>query len=476
VQASRPSLILGVLALGGGAYALLQSLVVPALPVLQRDLHTSRSGVAWVFTSYLLAASVVTPIAGRLGDMFGKKRVLVVALVGLAAGSLLAAVVSSLALMIVARTIQGLGGAIFPLAFGIIRDEFPRERVAGAIALVSGILGIGGGLGIVLAGPILQHLSFHWLFWIPLAVTSVAAVAAIVFIPESTTREPGEIHWLGGALLSAWLVALLVAVSEGSTWHWGSAKTLGLFVLSALLAAAWIKAESRSRHPLVDMTMMRLSGVWTTNAAALLLGFGMYSAFILIPQFVQTPTSTGYGYGASVSQAGLFLVPTTIALMITSPIGGRLSNVVGSKVPLVLGSLTTTLAFVVLAMATSRWEIYLAAALVGVGVGFAFASMANLIVEAVPPGKTGVATGMNTIVRTIGGAIGAEVAASVLAGHLLSSGEPAKRGYTVIFLICVAVLLVGVLASLAVPGRRRRQAHSLELRASGLEVDSRKAA
>jgi EmrB/QacA subfamily drug resistance transporter len=461
-EASRRGLILGVLALGGGAYALLQSLVVPALPVLRSDLHTSTSGVAWIFTSYLLAASVVTPIAGRLGDMFGKKRVIVVALAGLAAGTLLAAVVTSLPLMILARTIQGLGGAIFPLAFGIIRDEFPRERVAGAIALISGILGIGGGLGIVLAGPILQHLSYHWLFWIPLVVTSVAAVAAVVFIPESPIREPGDVHWLGGALLSAWLVALLVAVSEGSAWGWGSAKTMGLFVLSGLFAAAWVKAESRSRHPLVDMKMMRLSGVWTTNAAALLLGFGMYSAFVLIPQFVEAPTSTGYGFGSSVSQAGLFLVPTTIALLITSPIGGRLSNVVGSKVPLVLGSLLTTIAFVVLAIADARWEIYLAATLVGAGVGFAFASMANLIVEAVPPGQTGVATGMNTIVRTIGGAIGAEIAATVLGAHLLASGEPAKHGYTITFSICVAVLLAGVLASLAVPGRRRRQAYALE--------------
>ncbi len=328
----------------------------------------------------------------------------------------------------------------------------------------------------MLAGPILQHLSYHWLFWIPLVVTSVAAVAAVVFIPESTIREPGDVHWLGGALLSAWLVALLVAVSEGSTWHWGSAKTLGLFVLSALFAAAWVKAESRSRHPLVDMTMMRLSGVWRTNAAALLLGFGMYSAFILIPQFVETPASTGYGFGASVSQAGLFLVPTTIALMITSPIGGRLSHAVGSKVPLVLGSILTTIAFAVLAIGGSRWEIYLAATLVGAGVGFAFASMANLIAETVPPGQTGVATGMNTIVRTIGGAIGAEIAASVLGAHVLASGEPTKHGYTITFSICVAVLLAGVLASLAVPGRGRRQAYSLKLVDRALARNSREAA
>src|SRR5262245_30782663 len=179
---SKHHVILAVLALGGGAYALLQSLVVPALTSLETDLDASASGVAWIFTAYLLAASVVTPIAGRLGDVFGKKRVLVVALLGLALGSLMAAVVGSLALMIVARTIQGLGGAIFPLAFGIVRDEFPAERVAGGIALISGLLGIGAGLGIVLSGPILAHLSYHWLFWIPLVFISIAAITAIAVI------------------------------------------------------------------------------------------------------------------------------------------------------------------------------------------------------------------------------------------------------------------------------------------------------
>jgi EmrB/QacA subfamily drug resistance transporter len=458
-EVSRPALILGVLALGCGAFALLQTIVAPALPVLQRDLHTSTSGAAWVFTSFLLASSVATPIAGRLGDMFGKKRVLVISLSLLAAGSLLAALATSLPLLIVARAIQGLGGAVYPLAFGIIRDQLPRERVASAIALVSSLLGIGGGLGIVVAGPILQHLSYHWLFWILLMLTSVASVSAVVFIPESTIRAPGKVHWLGGALLSAWLVALLVAVSEGATWHWGSAKTIGLFVLSGLLAAAWVKAESRSRQPLVDMKMMRLSGVWTTNAAALLLGFGQYSALIMIPQLVQAPASTGYGYGASVTQAGLFLVPTTIASMITSPISGRLSNVVGSKMPLVLGSILTCIAFGVLAIAGSRWEIYLATTLVGAGVGFSFASMAHLIVEAVPPAQTGVASGMNTIVRTIGGAIGAGLVASVLGAHLLASGEPTKHGYTITFSICAVVMVSSVLASIAVPGREPSRRH-----------------
>jgi EmrB/QacA subfamily drug resistance transporter len=451
----NPSAILAVLSLGGGAYALLQSLVVPALPVLQHDLHTSTAGVAWVFTSYLISASVVTPIAGRLGDMFGKRRVLVIALVGLAIGSVLAAVVTTLPLMIVARTIQGLGGAIFPLAFGIVRDEFPRERIAGAIALISGIIGIGGGLGIVLAGPILQGLSYHWLFWFPAVVTIFSAGATLLVIPESPVRAAGNVHWRGALLLTGWLVALLLAVSEAPTWGWGSAKTLGLLVLSAVVAYLWVAAERRSGHPLVDMRMMRLRGVWTTNLVALLVGFGMYSAFVLIPQFVQSPRSTGYGFGASVTQSGLYLVPSTIMMLIFSPLGGRLSGTVGSKVPLVAGTVFTLACFVLLVAAGSSPSIYVAATLLGMGVGFAFAAMANLIVQAVRADQTGVATGMNAIVRTIGGAIGAEVAASVLAANARADGYPNAHGYSVVFSLCAVVLAVGVLAGLLVPGAAR---------------------
>ncbi|TML46836.1 MAG: MFS transporter, partial [Actinobacteria bacterium] len=190
--ARRPRLVLAVLALGCAGYAMLQSLVVPALPTLQHDLDTTPTGVTWVFTAYLLSASVATPIAGRLGDLFGKKRTLLVVLAGLAGGSLIAALATTLPVLIAARAIQGVGGAMFPLAFGIIRDEFPRERVAGGIALISGLLGIGGGLGIVLAGPILDNLGYHWLFWIPCMVIVATAVGSMFVIPESPIRASGS--------------------------------------------------------------------------------------------------------------------------------------------------------------------------------------------------------------------------------------------------------------------------------------------
>jgi len=443
---------------------MLQSLVVPALPTLQQELQTTPTGVTWIFTAYLLAASVATPIAGRLGDMFGKKRTLVIVLAGLGGGTLLAALATTLPVMIAARTIQGLGGAIFPLAFGVIRDEFPRERVAGGIALISGLLGIGGGLGIVLAGPILAHLDYHWLFWIPFVVISVTAIATMLIVPESPIRAPGTVNWAGAVLLTLWLVCLLVSISEAPRWGWLSARTIGLLVAAAVLAVVWIRVEARSRCPLVDMQMMRLRGVWTTNLAGFLIGFGMYSSFVLIPQFVQTPTSTGYGFGSSVTQAGLFLIPSTMMMLIAAPLGGRLSGRYGSKVPLVLGATITMLAFVLLALAHSEhWQIYLASLLLGTGVGFAFASMANLIVEAVRPDQTGVATGMNAVMRTIGGAIGGQVAASILSASLLADGMPKEQGYTLSFTIMALALAAGVVASLAVPAGKPQRAHRVAL-------------
>jgi EmrB/QacA subfamily drug resistance transporter len=441
-----------LLAVAAVAYALLQSLVAPALLTIQHDLRTTTAGAAWILTAYLLSASVVTPVAGRLGDMFGKKRALVVVLVVLALGTALAGLASSIELMIVARVVQGAGGAVFPLAFGIIRDEFPRERVPHGIALISAILGIGGGLGIVLAGPIVQHLSYHWLFWFPLMAVVVAAAGVVWFVPESPIRTPGRIDPLGGVFLAGWLVALLVPVSEGPGWGWTSARTLGLLAVSAVLIVAWVRTESRSRAPLVDMAMMRLRPVWTTNLAALVIGFGMFASFVLVPAFVQLPRSTGFGFGASITRAGIFMLPATCAMLVAGPFAGRLSATVGSKVPLVIGALVSAVAFLLLTFAhAAHWEIYVAMLIMGVGIGFAFASMANLIVESVPAHQTGVATGMNTIVRSIGGAIGAQVSAGVLTATATAHGVPTERGFTIAFALAAGMLVVGFLVALRVP-------------------------
>ena len=444
-----------VLALAGAAYALLQSAVAPALPVIQEELGASETATAWVFTGYLLSASVLTPIVGRLGDMFGKERTLIVSLVVLCIGVLMAALAKSIEMLIIARVVQGSGGAIFPLAFGIIRDEFPREKAAWGIAMISAILGIGGGLGIVLAGPIIGAFDYHWLFWFPLVAVVTATVATIFFVPESPVKSPGKVDWAGAALLSTWLVLLLLGISQTSSWGWGDPRVYALVAASLVVLAIWIRFEARAHEPLVDMAVMRIRSVWTVNAAAFLVGAGMYSSFILVPEFTETAVSSGYGYGATVTQAGLFLLPCTLMMMIVSPIAGWMAGRIGSRVTLIAGSLLTTASFAMMAVAhTQQFDMYVATGLLGAGIGFAFASLANLIVEAVPPEQTAVATGMNTVMRTLGGSVGGQVGASIIAGTVVGAAAvPTESGFTLAFVFAAGACLLAALASLAVPKR-----------------------
>lgn len=445
-----------VLAVGCSAYAMLQATVAPALPVIQEDLHASATSVAWVFTGYLLSASVLTPIVGRLGDMFGKEKTLLISLSVLSIGVLIAALANSIGLLIFGRIVQGSGGAIFPLSFGIIRDEFPRQKAAAGIAMISAILGIGGGVGIVLAGPIISALGYHWLFWIPLIVTVAATVATYLFVPESPLRSPGRVDWLGALLLSSWLVLLLLGITQTSEWGWGDARVWALIVAAAVMCAVWVRTEARTKAPLIDMAMMRVRRVWTVNAAAFLVGAGLYSSFILIPEFAEAPRSAGYGFAASVTQAGLLMLPMTIAMLVSSPIAGMLANRFGARPVLLAGCLVAAASFVMMALANSHTlELYVATALMGFGTGFAYSTLAILIVEAVPPSQTGVASGMNTVMRTLGGAVGAQIGASVIAGTVVASGLPTEAGFRMAFLLAVAACLLASLASIAVPRRRR---------------------
>jgi len=452
-----PGRTFAVLGTGAMAYVLLQSLVVPALPTLQAALHTSQSTVSWIFTAYLLSASVATPVLGRLGDMFGKERILVVVLAALSAGSLVAALTSSISVMIAARVLQGLGGAVFPLAFGIIRDEFPREGVPGAIGGISTLLGVGSGLGIVLAGPIVDHLSYHWLFWIPLVMTLIATVATFLFVPESPIKTPGEVNFLAAGLLSGWLIALLLGVSEGADWGWSSIRIVGLFAAAVVLFAAWVAVELRARVPLVDVRLMRTPVVWWTNISALLFGFGMYSMMVVLPEFMEVPKAAGYGFAASVTGAGLALLPATAAMIVVGLSIGRITAAVGSKLPLIVGGFVGGGAFAFLAIAhTQVWEVYVCMAFAGAGMGLAFSAMTNLIVDAVPSTHTGVATGMNANIRTVGGAIGSQVVTSVITAGVAAGALPHERGYVLSFLVLATGMILAGVAAMFVPSMHRR--------------------
>ena len=450
-ERTRPNVILAVLSLAGMAYSVLSAAVIPALPTIQHSLHTSETNVTWLLTGFLLSASVGTSIIGRLGDMYGKHRLLIWTLGILAVGTLLAAVSNSLSVLIVARVIQGVSGGIFPLAFSIARDEFPPGRVAGSIGLMSSILGLGGGIGIVAGGLIVEHLGWHWLFWIPLIVTLFAALCAWRYIPESPIRVPGRVNWVSAVLMSAGIVMVLIAISETTTWGWTGTKTISLFSTGLAVCAAWILVEVRSREPLIDMAMMRVRGVWTTNLAAFLIGAGMYSSFIVFPQFAQLPKSTGFGFGASVVVSGLYLLPSALVMGLLGTAAGRVARRFGSKLAVIVGSAITAVSFAFLAIAHGHpYDMLITSALLGVGIGLAFAALGNLIVQAVPAHQTGVASGMNTVMRTLGGALGGQISATFIVKNM-AHGLPTVTGFNETFVMASGFLVVAALAAALVP-------------------------
>jgi EmrB/QacA subfamily drug resistance transporter len=453
VPRANPSRTLGILVLGAISYALAQTMIIPALPAIQHDVGASAEAATWLLTAFLLTSSVSTPLVGRLGDMYGKEKVLLAVLAVFALGSFVSAIGGSIGVLILGRAIQGAGGAIFPLAFGIIRDEFPPERVATSIGLISATFGIGGGLGLVLSGVVVDHLSVPWIFWFSVVMTTFAAWATWRYVPESPVRVRARLDWGGAALLSLTLASLLLGVSQGNSWGWDSSRVLGLFAVAIVLGAAFVAYERRVPEPMVDMQLMARRAVWSTNLTAFAIGFAMFGSYVLIPQLIELPTETGYGFAKSTTVAGLVLLPSALVMLGAGPLSGFLGSRFGSRLPLALGGCFAILAYLELALFHGTLaEIAVGALLVGIGIGLAFAAMANLVVEAVPQAQTGVATGINTIMRSIGGSIGAQVAAAMLAGHVILGGRfPAESGFTEAFAMSAGVAVVALAATSIIP-------------------------
>jgi EmrB/QacA subfamily drug resistance transporter len=453
---SRTLLILGLAAL---AYALAQTTVIPAIPGLIRGLHTDETGVTWTLTGYLVSAAVFTPLVGRLGDIFGKRRLLVVALTAFAAGSIVAALSSDLWIVVAGRVVQGVGGGVFPLCFAIIRDEFPREKVARGIGLMSAIAGIGGGLGLIIGGLLVDYTSYHWIFWLGAVMGAAAAVGAAVLVPESPIRTPSRLDIRGALVLGVGLVLPLVAIAQASDVGWASARTLGLIAAGLVVLALWVVLERHTAEPLADIGALTRPPVLMTNLATLLVGFGMFGSFILIPTLAEAPTSTGYGFGVDATRAGLLLLPGSLAMLAFGPLSGILGGRVGNKVPLTIGGLVTAAGLGLMAAAHgTQGEVVGFSVLMSGGIGLAFAAMPNLIIEAVPAHQTGEATGFNALVRSVGSSLGSQVSATILAGSAVA-GIPTDTGFTHAFAVSAVVAAGAGLVALFIP-RHVTHAHA----------------
>jgi EmrB/QacA subfamily drug resistance transporter len=455
----RTTALLAVLALAGTVFAMMQALVIPALPRIQVSLGVNTADAAWISTAYLLSACILTPVIGRLGEVAGKKRMMLASLATFAAGTLVCALAGNLPELVAGRVIQGAAGGIYPLAFAIIRERLPRERVPGSIGLVSSLLGIGGGLGLVLPGPIMTRLSYQWLFWLSLIVIAIALGLAARYIPADGRAEAGaKVPWRSSLLMAVGLSAVLIAVSESASWHWGSGRTLGLLALGAAALTAWIRAESRSSNPLVDMSLMRLRGVWTANAAALLIGVGMYASFLIIPELVQAPARLGYGFGASVTGAGLFMLPTAAVQLLLGPFSGLLHRWFSLRAQLIAGMLSCAAGFASLALwHDAPWQVYAATSVLGVGFWLCLVALPNQVVSAVPAARTGSATAVNTVVRNAGGALGGQLAAAIIVSSAAAAGggAPTASGYVGALILCAAATVGGACVACVIPRKQR---------------------
>jgi EmrB/QacA subfamily drug resistance transporter len=462
VEAGRQhhNVTLAILALAGLAYALQQTMILPALPALQRDLHTTTAWATWLFTAFLLVSAVATPVLGKLGDQYGKERFLLVSLVVFFIGCFAAIFAWNIWSLIAFRAIQGFGGAVFPLAFAIVYDEFPRDKVAGGVGMISAILGVGGGLGLVLSGVLVDQLSWRWLFVVGAIAVGAAVVLVWRFVPESPIKTPSRLDVGGAVLLSGLLVALLLGLTEGPTWGWMSVRVLGLFAASAVLAWGWVTVELRVPSPMIDMRVFVQRTVLFTNLTAVFTGFAMFGAFVLLPSLMQTHPggAVHYGFSLSATSTGIYLLPGGLLGFVAGPIAGRLGVRHGSRMPLILGLILAAAGIAGLALAHDHpWQISVWMGFIGVGVPFAFAAMAKLIIDAVRPSETGVATGMNTVMRTVGSVIGGQVGAAIVSGDTIGTSHiPAESAFVAAFWVSAAVAITGAGLARLIPARPRR--------------------
>jgi MFS family permease len=436
---THSGLTLLALSVSGMVVSVQQTLVLPLLPQLMRHFNTSVASVTWVFTASLLAGAVATPLLSRLGDMYGKKNLILVTMGLLLAGSVVCALSGSLAVLIAGRALQGTSTALIPLAIGMIRDSFPRQKVTSGIGIVSATMGVGGSMGMIVTGLIADHTdSYRPEFWIAAALAAAGVALVTVSARDVGTRAGGRPDYLGATILAGLLVSLLLAISEGNSWGWASGGVLALFAAAAVLTAVWVLVEMRIAQPLVRLGLLVGRKSLSANVASLLLGFSMYAAFTLIATFVQTPKSVGYGLGGNVLDVGLYMLPSTVTMLICSALAGRIATRIGAANSLAVGSVFAGLSYLWLALSHSHpYDMLGFSAVQGIGFGVAYAALGTLAVQHVPMDQSGIASGVNSLVRTAGGSVSGAVTAAILTGETIQGlpGVPALHAYVLSFVI-----------------------------------------
>lgn len=439
-----------VLALGALDFGLEQSIIVPALPSLATHYGASIVAIAWLVTGFLVAAAVAVPLAGRLGDLVGKKRMILISLGAFATGSLVCALTHSIALAIAGRVLQGLGASVAPLTLGLVRDIVPSADLPRAIGAVIGSANVGGGIGFLAGGVLVDSFSPAAIFWCLFAVGVGLLVGVAALVPETPVRAGAQIDRVGAVLLGSGLAALLLAISKGQSWGWHSAPVLLLFFGAAVALVLFGVVEERGTTPLVDLGLVLRKPLSYTNLCAFAFGFSFFIAVFVIPQISAFPKESGYGLGLSVTKIGLLLVPTSVAGLAASWLGGRAVDRIGPRALAGAGSIIGAATYVFLALADRTTAVLLVgSALIGVAWGLILTGVYPVVLRTVGRDRSAVAAAITLLFRNVGLSVGVTVAAVVIADAGLAGPFPAEHGYTRAFVCgaigCVVTLAVAVL-------------------------------
>jgi predicted MFS family arabinose efflux permease len=453
-----PTTLIAVLALAGITVSLQQTFVIPLLPHLPALLHTTPGNASWAVTATLIAGAVSIPIAGRLADMWGKRRVLLYCLSSLVMGSAVTALSTSLGWFVAGRALQGTAAGVVSLGVSLLRDHLPPHRLASATSVMSTSLGVGASLGIPLSALLAQYTDWRVLFLTAGGLATVAGVLVLLVVPRAAPPRGGRFDPLGALLLSGALVCLFLVVSQGGTWGWTGGLTLGSFAGAATLLVLFGAWELRTPQPLIDLRVSRRPQVLLTNTASLVFGFAMLTNSLVFTQLLQLPTTTGYGFGRSMLVAGLLQAPGGVCMISMSPVSARITIHFGPKTTLMSGALVLACSYGFAAMWHAQlWQLLVCTALVGSGIGLAYGAMPSLVMEAVPAGQTAAANSLNNLCRSLGTSTAGAVTGLILATRTTTvSGRvvPDPAAFTTILLAGSAAALLALVVAAFIPGRR----------------------
>ncbi|WP_329012156.1 MFS transporter [Streptomyces sp. NBC_00690] len=465
--------VLALMAVIVVATGLLESMLFPALPIIQADLGLTTAEGALLLSSIAITASLAIPLVGSLADRYGGRRMLLVVGSAGVIGASLSSVTQSFPLLLVALAIQGIGTAVLPLGFVVMRENFPEQKRSFGVGLLVGLLAFGGGLGMVLAGPIAENLSWRWIFGLPAIVITVTTLIAYLIMPRTSpspsgaategiagkTRDTGagRVDWAGAVLLATTLFCLTFALSKVPDWGWSSPLVLGLFAAVPTLGALWVRTELRVENPIVDVTFLRRPAVLSGTLAALVLGLGYSVSALSIPQIVVAPEQTGYGLGGTITDTGFYMLPGAVVAVLVGPVAGALCRRFGSRAVLATGLAIAAIGLVFAAYRHSEaWHLILLVVFLGTGGAMSGTALYNGTLESVEPKDTGAATGINMIARSVGAPLGVQIAAAVIS-HSAEGAPipmPTDAGYTNTFLVGSVITALAIAFAWRVPGRR----------------------